>query len=126
MYDGRKGHNEGACFNRSFKLHAEESGEYDQHHHATAGSDEACAKTNGETEEQRNNNTSPVRFFSVSCLVFLCCIRLNKETNTDKKCQKQRKSTQHNISRQPCYITATVYIIRIQANMIQLRFIISQ
>ena len=51
---------------------------------------------------------------------------INKETNTDKKCQNQRKSTQNSNSRQLCYITATVHIIKIQANMIQPRFMISQ
>ncbi len=108
-YEGDKGgkcHNKSAGTNSGFQFIAKKGGKNNQHHHASAGADEAGAEAYGKAEKEGNNNVFGAKFGCTGAGIFSGGIGPYKETNADAKGEKQGKATQDDVICQIGYIAA--------------------
>ena len=102
----RERHDEGTGADGGFQLHAEERGEYDQHHHAAARADKARAEADRDAADDGQEYTLPPEPRALFHRILPRSVRLDQKADTDTEGQDQGEATEHGVPDQKGDITA--------------------
>ena len=95
--EGREGHDEGGGANRGLAVIAQHGGKHDQHHHTSARTEEAGAKTDGQSKEQGDRDLLEGQLDLPVLFGAFLGVGLDQKTDADGYAQKERKAAEHGL-----------------------------